>query len=330
MVLRQPIRRPDRTTEPHGPSPDLPWTVGERMVEKMTVSDTTNELVPLRTDFDRVWHGYDRDQVQFYVNAVEADMRLLATDRDAAAARAEDLARQLEAARSQIRALNERVDRISRSPIEADALTERLRRMVELAHAEADEITARARAAAEQSWDTARQAAERLRCHHERLVAEVDARRAQMEAEHRELMSRAHQQVEAMTRHAEQRRRDLDEQAAQLRNQVEADFQIAMRARREEARRELADQRAAAHREAQRLIDEATAHAAQIVADAQRRVDDLENRRTQLAAALRTTQQLLADAEPLLAPLPEETDPSSDEQADRTPDVSARRGSVAA
>lgn len=296
----------------------------------MTASDTTDELVPLRTDFDRGWRGYDRDQVRSYVHAVEADLRLLATDRDAAATRAEDLARQLKAARSQIRELSEQVDRISRSPIQADALTERLGRMVALAHAEADEITARARAAAERNWDTAQQAAQRLRSHHERLVAEIGARRQQMETEHRELINRTHQRIEAMTRHAEQRRHDLDEQAARLRDQVEADFQLAMSARREEARRELADQRAAAQREAQRLIDQATEHAAQIVAAAQRRVDYLENRRTQLAAALHTTQQLLADAEPLLAPLPEEADPSPDAETTRRHEVSARRGDIAA
>ena len=292
----------------------------------MTASDTTDELVPLRTDFDRGWRGYDPDQVRSYVQSVEADLRLLATDRDAAATRAEGLARQLEAARSQIRELSERVDRISRSPIQADALTERLGRMVELAHAEADEITARAHAAAEHNWDTA----QRLRRHHERLVAETDARRQQMETEHRELINRAHRRIEAMTRHAEQRRHDLDEQAARLRDQVEADFQLAISARREEARRELADQRAAAQREAQRLIDQATEHAAQIVTAAQHRVDNLEDRRTQLAAALHTTQQLLADAEPLLALLPEEADPSPDAETTRTHEVSAHRGDIAA
>jgi colicin import membrane protein len=296
----------------------------------VTASDTAEELVPLRTDFDQVWRGYDRDQVQFYVHGVEAEMRLLAADRDAAVGRAEELARQLEAARSQIRELSERVDRISRSPIEPAALTERLRRTVELAQAEADEITARARAAADNSWATAREAADRLRRRHERLVGEIDARRQEMEAEHRELMRRAQQRVETMARRAEQRRHDLDEQSAQLREQVEADFQLAMTARRVEARRELAEQRAEAQREAQRLVKEATEHANQIVTDAQRRVDDLGDRRAQLAAALRAAGELLAQAEPLLAPLPEEAATGSTRSADVRDLRSPHRDGVAA
>jgi colicin import membrane protein len=269
--------------------------------------DTRDELVPLRTDFDLVWRGYDRDQVQQYIDAVEADLRLLTVDRDAAAAHAEAVAGELEAARTRIRELSERIDRICRSPIPPDALTERLRRMVELAHAEADEITTRARAAAEHNWETARQAADRLRQRHERLVAELDARRQQMEAEHSELMRRAGEQLEVVTRQAEQRRRDLDEQAARLREQVQTDFQVAMTARRAEALAEIAEQRAEARREADRLVAEATARADRIVADAEQRVALLENRRAQLDAALRATARLLADAEPLLSPLPDET-----------------------
>ncbi|GAA4419411.1 hypothetical protein GCM10023148_18620 [Actinokineospora soli] len=115
----------------------------------MTSLDTPDDLVPLRTDFDPAFRGYDRDQVRRFVAEVEADLRLLAADRDGAVARAESIARELEAARAENRELRERCDRISRTPIDADALTERLRRMVELARADADEIVARARAAAE-------------------------------------------------------------------------------------------------------------------------------------------------------------------------------------
>src|SRR5699024_3736210 len=104
-------------------------------------TDIRDELVPLRTDFDVVLRGYERDQVRHYVQAVETELRLLATDRDAFAAQAGELARQLEEARARIRELHERVDRICRTPVEPEALAERLARMVELAHAEADEIT---------------------------------------------------------------------------------------------------------------------------------------------------------------------------------------------
>ncbi|GAB2864274.1 coiled-coil domain-containing protein [Lentzea nigeriaca] len=264
------------------------------------------ELLPLRTDFDVRWRGYDHDQVQHYVHAVEGELEVLTADRDAALARAESLARQLEAARAENAGLRARVDRISRTPIDPGALTERLRRMVELAHAEAEEITTRARIAAEQDWANAHRAADRLRGRAEHLVAELDRRRADAEAEHRELMDRAHAQVETMTRQAERRRRELDDQAAQIRGQIEADFEQAMTQRRAEAMRALADQQRSAKARADQIVQEATEHAHRIVADAEQRVDLLRRQREHIAEELRAAQALLADMEPLLQPLPEE------------------------
>ncbi|MFI9816493.1 coiled-coil domain-containing protein [Saccharothrix variisporea] len=272
------------------------------------MNDGREELVPLRTDFDAAWRGFDRRQVRHYVAAVEADLRLLAVDRDAAVARADDLARELERARAEIRELKERYDRVCRTPVEPDALSERLRRMLELAHAEADEVTSRARAAADQSWETTRRATERLRERHERLVADLDARRHEMETEHRDLLRRTRAQVDAMTREAEQRRRDLDAQAQRLRAQVEADFEVAMAARRAEALREVADQRAAARAHAERLVREAREQADRIVTAARAEADRLAARRADIASSLRDAERLLADLDPLLEPVPEEAE----------------------
>ncbi|HUQ61548.1 hypothetical protein [Lentzea sp.] len=52
------------------------------------------------------------------------------------------------------------------------------RRTVELAHAETDEITTRARTAAEQHWTDARQAADRLRRHRKHLAEDFRAAEA--------------------------------------------------------------------------------------------------------------------------------------------------------
>lgn len=254
------------------------------------------ELVPLKTEFDKRWRGYDPRQVRTYVSRVEADILLLISDRDAAVDRAESLAGQLEAARSEIADLRRQLDRVCRSPIEPEALTERLERMVELAHSEAEEVTTRARASAEQSWTAAHQAAAQLRRRSEHLVAELDRRRAEMEFEHRELVHHAREQADTMTRQAAQRRRELDEQDARLRAQVMADFEVAMAIRRAEATRVISDQRRAAE-----------AHAQRIVAEAQQRVDVLRRQRDRIAEGLRTTQLLLAGTEPLLESLPEET-----------------------
>lgn len=285
----------------------------------VTAADTRGDLVPLRTDFDLVWRGYDRHQVRHYVHSAEAELRLTAVDRDAAVARADDLARQLETARTEIAELRGRLDRICRTPVEPDALTGRLRRMVELAEEEASDVTARARAAAEQSWATADRAAARLRGRAEQLVTELDRRRREMETEHADLMSRAREQVTTMARQAVRRRRELDEQAARLREQVETDFQLAMAARRAEALHALAEQDRAAKARADRLVREAEEHAQRIVAEARREVDVLRGHRDRLAEDLRTAQHLLAEVEPLLDPLPEEASPEAVSPEDLSP-----------
>ncbi|MFD7659443.1 cellulose-binding protein [Actinosynnema sp. NPDC059797] len=301
----------------------------------MTAVEGTADLVPLRTDFDVVWRGYDPRQVRHYVASTEADLRVLAVDRDAASARAEDLARQLENARAEITVLRRQLDEVCRTPIDPLALDVRLRRMAELAHEQAAEITDRAKAAADHHWATAERAAGRLRERYDRLVGELDARRRDLEAEHREVMRQAHERVAVMTREAELRRRELDERAAALREQVQADFEVAMNARRAEALADLARLRAAAEAEAARLVREAgaraehvtaqaeahaervtaeaEAHAERVTTRAERRVEELRARREDIAESLKLAQDLLAAAAPLLDPLPEEVPAQRDE-----------------
>lgn len=268
----------------------------------MSALDTHDELVPLHTDFDVVWRGCDRGQVAAYVERVETELRLLAVDRDAATQRADALAEQLTAARAEIQELTRKLDQLSRTPADPAALTERLRRMVELAHAEAEDIITRARATADQTRASAEQAAARLHRRAEYLVDEADRRRRDLDTEHRELTARAVEQA----REAERRRRELDEQAAELREQIQTDFELAMRARRAETMRELADQRAAAEAEASRVVREATEKADRLVARAREQVARLHAHRDRVAERLRAAGETLAKAGPLLAPLPDE------------------------
>jgi colicin import membrane protein len=289
-------------------------------------TDTRDELIPLSTGFDQVWHGYDRGQVQHYVRSVDAELRLLATDRNAAAAHAEELTRQLERAREEARQLHQQVDRITRTPVDPEVLTERLRHMLELAQDEADEITARARTASTNLETAARQADEQRRRRHDRLVAELDARRQAMEAEHRDLMRSAQdeadraareleerreameaehrdvmreatEQAERTTSEAEARRRELDEEAARTRAEVNADFEVAMTARRTEATREIEQRTSAAERDAARMVR-----------DAEHEVGALNRARDQVAAALASAQELLTDAQSALKPAPRKQD----------------------
>ncbi|SDM63230.1 coiled-coil domain-containing protein [Allokutzneria albata] len=249
----------------------------------MTAVDSRADLLPLRIDFDMVWRGYDPFQVQRYVRESESDLRLLAADRDAAVARADDLAETLAELRSENARLRAKIDRLCRAPLDAAALSERLQRMVELAREEAEEITRRATAAAERSWAGAEQAAARLRERYERMIAELDTRRQEMETEHRELMRRSHAEIEAQARQAEEHRRQLDERAERDREQVRHDFEVAMNSRRAEAMRALAEEEAAV----------------------QARIDALVELRDRIAAQVTEARRVLDDAAFLLGPEPD-------------------------
>ena len=254
----------------------------------MTAHDSREDLADARTDFGVVWPGYNRAQVQRYVHNVDKELQRRSADRDAAASHAEKLARHLQALHSDNNDLRATIDRISRDPIKPDALQERSRRMIELTREEAAEITAQARAAAEQTRSTAEEAANRLRGRYERSLGELATRREEMEKEHRDLMQRTHAQVETMTQQAEQHRQHLDQEAARERREIETQFEKAMAVRRAEATR--------------------------IIADAERQVGTLHEVRTRLTTELHTCRELLADALPLLHPLPDETAPGFPEQ----------------
>ncbi|EWM17841.1 hypothetical protein [Kutzneria sp. 744] len=283
-------------------------TVVDDTVQDVAVAEVAAEdILPLAVDFDVVLRGFDRYQVQRHLHAVDAELRLLTTDRDAAVLRADDLARQVEAQRREIADLRSRLDRVCRAPVDTEGLTERLRRMVELACAEAAEITSSARAAADQSWQSTRLATARLRERCDRLASELDARRRQMEHEHQELLRQAHVQVRAIAERAAARRAELDERAAAQRRLVEDDFQIAMAARRKETLADLAALRASAHAEADRLLAEARDRSRRQIADARHQVDDLIALRQRIAAQLRSAGELLEQSCGLLQPLPEES-----------------------
>ena len=248
------------------------------------------EIVPLRTDFDVRWRGYDREQVQYWVRQTEEDLTVLTADRDAAISARDDLAAELEATRAELRQLREKFDEVCRTPVSADGLSTRLRRQVELAQDEAAEITARARTAADHSWAAAQEAAQRLRGRHVALLRELDARRAELEREHRDLLERTRADVEAMTSRADAERAALDEQAARRRAAIQRDFDDDLRARRAAAQREVDDLRARARAEADAMIRAA-----------EQEVRALNQARDEALAQLRTAHHLLSEALPLLA-----------------------------
>jgi cell division septum initiation protein DivIVA len=105
---------------------------------------------PLPESFALTFRGYDREQVDERIDELLTEIGLLTADRDAAVAEAENLAQRLEQARSDNAALRARADRLCRTPADPAAVGDRVRHLLQLAHAEADGVvaTARERAAA--------------------------------------------------------------------------------------------------------------------------------------------------------------------------------------
>ncbi|NBH04987.1 DivIVA domain-containing protein [Amycolatopsis sp. SID8362] len=123
--------------------------------------------LPLPTSFALTLRGYDREQVDEHLAETQEELRLLTLDRDAALAEAETLTRRLEAARTENDRLRARLDRLAATPADPAAVGDRVRRMLELARAEADTIVANARRRAdailEQATAAERRVAVRLR-----------------------------------------------------------------------------------------------------------------------------------------------------------------------
>lgn len=203
------------------------------------------ELVPLHTGFDQAWRGYDRAQVDDYVQGLERELVDLAADRDASAERADHLARQLDDLRVQNGALRKGIEQACRAPLDPDKLPRHLAQMVELANAEADEVIRRAEVMADRTWAASARAAARLCDHYERLAAETQRVRDEVEIDHRDLILDTQTRAAAILTEAQVRQQELDEEAARSRRMVEEDFELAMVSRRREAMRALTPQQIA-------------------------------------------------------------------------------------
>ncbi|MFI5588024.1 M protein [Amycolatopsis sp. NPDC051758] len=243
--------------------------------------------------FDLAWRGFHRAQVAEYVAWAEAEISRLTAERDSARRRAESLA-------EGNRELRVKIDRISRTPIEPDALQERSRRMIELTREEATEITARATETAERIKREAELEAVRLTEKEREVLALAEAERERQRAEHEEFV-----------RAAEQRRRELDEAAAHRRARQEEDHTRAMTLRRAAAMRELAEQEAAARAKADQLVTDAAQRGEALVGAAEREVTALTEVRDKLHASLTGCRELLAQAAVALDDRPASFDPEA-------------------
>ncbi|WP_260192458.1 chromosome segregation protein [Actinophytocola gossypii] len=304
------------------------------------------DLVPLGAGFDITKRGYSRVQVEEHLEQLDGQLKLLAADRNAAAAQAAELTAQLEVARSTIDDLRGQVERLSLPPTTMAGLSERLQRMLRLAQEERDETKAKADAEAEHIRAKAEADAAELRGQYERQLKELDERRNAMEAEHKSILEKARAEAADIVSAAEAEATRLDKEGEQRRTAVEEDFEIAMASRRTESMRALASQEATskseaerrvreateeanrrrhdarteatarlqeATDEAERRVREATEEANRRIAHAAQRVNALRQLRSKVAHQLQSARDLVTDAHeslelasPAFEPLPEE------------------------
>ncbi|CAM4005816.1 hypothetical protein KIPE111705_35925 [Kibdelosporangium persicum] len=263
---------------------------------------------PIPLGFDVVRHGYDRAQVQQHFTNLESNLRRITADRDNTRAQNAELSRQMDALRAELTQLREQVNGATQPLTAADEVHKQLRVMLDVTRAEALEITARAQAAAEQTFASAHQASAALRSRYEFLLAELEAQQAQMQSEHKAALDQARTHLTKMSSEAEERRSKFGEQADAQHRQVEQEFESAMAARRAALDQEIAERRLNSKREADKLVADATAEANRRTTEAQQKIDQLTGLRQRVSERLRETGRLLTQSSNLLEPLDTEAD----------------------
>ncbi|TDV54032.1 chromosome segregation protein [Actinophytocola oryzae] len=219
------------------------------------------DLVPLGAGFDITKRGYSRMQVEEHLEQLDSQLKILAADRNAAAAQAGELTSQLELARTTIDDLNKQVERLAQPPTTLEGLSERLQRMLRLTQEECEEMRAKATAEADHTRAKAEAEADELRGKHEARLRALDERQIAMEKEHRGVIEKAEADAAEVVAKAKAEAEAAEIAAETRRRQVEEDFEIAMASRRTESMRALAEQEATSKSEAERRVREATEEA---------------------------------------------------------------------
>jgi len=254
-----------------------------------------------------VRHGYDRGQVQAHLQRLEADLRQAQAERDHLRRQQQELAAQLDAARAEAAAARPAPTALEPAGQSGgDVRDERGARGLALARSQANEITARAQAAAEHTWAAAEQASVALRERYQNLLAELDRQHQEIHTAHEGIMAAARAKAEEMTTAAERRRAAIDAEAERDRVRIDREFSESVNAKREALREEIEARRAAAEAEADKRVREATQEADRRLTSANAELDRLTALRDQLAAQLRDTHQLVERVTATLAPADQE------------------------
>jgi len=271
---------------------------------------TADDRDPATADvtFAVVRHGFDRTEVRQHLSGLAARTGQAEAERTEARAQTAELQGELEIARREIAALTERLDSLG-SPDGADGA-----RMLEMAKAQAADVTARAKAAAEDTWSVAEQASSALCERYRTLLTSLEGQHAELRDTHQSIMLSAHNQAEELTTIAQRRRRELDDEAERDRVAIDREFNELMAAKREALARELEERRAACDNEIAEKLRAADEEGQRRVDAATDQVNRLTVIRNQLSEHLRQTRELVERSASILDPADRDPKPAADEE----------------
>ncbi|WP_278266136.1 hypothetical protein [Nocardia sp. AG03] len=218
--------------------------------------------------FTVVRKGYAQDEVRNYFDRFDAELRVTATDRDAAAAQARNLASQLEDARDEIDELRKEVDRLSVPPTTAEGMSDRISRMLRLASDEASEVRALAQAEAAEMVSIAEQQATEMRGKYESLLAETKEKREALEIEYEQTLANARTDSAKIIEAAQADVERLGKEAEAKRKATQQDFEATMNDRRTKLTRAMEELEATSRAEAAQRIKDATDEANRLISSA--------------------------------------------------------------
>ncbi|WP_330252557.1 hypothetical protein OG874_41940 [Nocardia sp. NBC_00565] len=218
--------------------------------------------------FTVVRKGYAQDEVRNYFDRFDAELRVTATDRDAAAAQARNLASQLEDARDEIDELRKEVDRLSVPPTTAEGMSDRISRMLRLASDEASEVRALAQAEAAEMVSIAEQQATEMRGKYESLLAETKEKREALEIEFEQTLANARTESAKIIEAAQAEANRLGKEADAKRKATQQDFEATMAERRTKLTRAMEELEATSRAEAAQRIKDATDESNRLITSA--------------------------------------------------------------
>ncbi len=266
----------------------------------------SDDLLPLADDsdsegFDVVMRGYDRRQVDDYVERVGlvlADAeRLHAED----GARVADLEAQLLTLQSRLTESERRAEGL---PDPASRVSERMTEMLRLAEEEAEQIVAQAQDRASASTTDRAAELDRREAAVSGAAAAAEQTRLEAQRDAETMRLRAQQETEAQVARTHQEAQARLEQA-----QAESDRMLA--AAREEAEQLLSSTREqaegkkrTAEEDVKILHEDSRRQAAEMLSDAERRVEELAAQRDTIAVQLQTLRENLTNLMQPLHPQP--------------------------